>query len=175
MNADPLPRHAMRALLRRLRPPDLPVFHAYRSDVELARFQGWVPMSLGAAESFLKAMEVVPLFQPGAWAQIAIADPSSDHLFGDVGLWLAEGGRGAEIGFTLSRSAQGKGYATAAVVGAIEMLFEHTQVAEVLGVTDMRNLASVAVLERVGMKPVESREVEFKGERCTERVYVRKR
>jgi RimJ/RimL family protein N-acetyltransferase len=61
------------------------------------------------------------------------------------------------------------------VFASIQLLFEQTRVSRVIGITDARNTASVRVLERVGMKHVDSRKVEFKGETCTEWVYARER
>jgi RimJ/RimL family protein N-acetyltransferase len=45
-------------------------------------------------------------------------------------------------------------------------------VERVLGITDARNRASVAVLERVGMRKQEDRRVVFRGESCLEYMYV---
>jgi RimJ/RimL family protein N-acetyltransferase len=42
----------------------------------------------------------------------------------------------------------------------------------VLGITDARNLASIALLERVGMRALEARHAIFRGEACVEVVYA---
>jgi aminoglycoside 6'-N-acetyltransferase len=166
-----LPRPAGPVLLRRLRASDLAIFHAYRSDPVVCRYQAWSPMSQAEASEFIAEMETVPLFQPGQWAQVAIARAEDDALVGDMGLFVAEDLSSAEIGFTLSPAARSRGYATAAAAAAIQLLFEQTAVSRIIGITDARNAASVGVLERVGMSQVESREVVFKGEPCVEWVY----
>lgn len=173
--ADTLPLDAGPVRLRRLRPDDLAAFQAYRGDAGLARWQGWSPMDEAAARAFLDEMARMPLLRPGDWTQLAIADAASDRLLGDLGLFVAADGSYAEIGFTLARDAQGRGRATAAVAAAIGLLFAHTPVRQVLGITDARNLASVRVLERVGMTRLETREAVFKGEHCIEHVYGRER
>ena len=170
-----LPRIAQPALLRRLRVSDLAAFHAYRSDPVVCRYQAWSPMSEAGASEFIAGMEAAPLFQPGKWAQLAIARIEDDALVGDVGLFVVADCSSAEIGFTLSPAARGYGYAVAAAAASIQLLFEHTAVSRVAGITDVRNAASVRVLERVGMSRVESREVVFKGEPCVEWVYARQR
>jgi ribosomal-protein-alanine N-acetyltransferase len=167
----PLPRLARPALLRRLRASDLAAFHAYRSDPVVCRYQSWLPMPESEASAFIAEMEAAPLFQPGQWAQLAIARAEDDALVGDLGLFVAGDLSSAEIGFTLSAAAQGRGYAAAAAAAAIKLLFELTAVPRVVGITDARNAASVRVLERVGMSRVEAREVVFKGEPCVEWVY----
>jgi [ribosomal protein S5]-alanine N-acetyltransferase len=170
--SDALPRSGVGVLLRRLCVADLPAFQAYRTDVELGRYQGWSAMSDSEARAFLEEVNRAPLFSPGQWAQIAIADPQTLGLLGDIGLYLAADSRHAEIGFTLARHAQGRGLATAAVREALQLIFSSTAVEYVVGVTDARNHASVALLERVGMYKSEERAVEFRGEECVEYVYV---
>lgn len=159
-------------VLRRLQVSDLSLFHAYRSDPLVGRYQGWSPMTETEALAFLNEMASADLLVPGSWTQIAIAGANTGGLVGDVGIFVAEGAQSAEIGFTLSPAATGKGYATAAVRETIHLLFEHTPVERIIGVTDARNAPSVHVLERVEMTRVESRETVFRGEPCTEWVYA---
>lgn len=172
---DLLPHHGAAIVLRRLSVADLAAFQSYRTDAELGRYQGWSAMSDADACAFLDEMSKAPLFQPGQWAQIAIAEPQTSALLGDIGLYLAPDAREAEIGFTLARHAQGLGLGTAAVQEALRLIFLCTAVERVNGITDARNHASIALLERVGMRKIEERTVEFRGEACVEHVYVLKR
>lgn len=170
--ADALPRHGNGFILRRLSREDLPEFQAYRHDPELGRYQGWSALSDPEAIDFLGEMNVTPLFGFGSWTQIGIADPHTQRLIGDIGVFLDEEGRGAEVGFTLARHAQGRGIATAAVREAIELLFALTRADRVLGITDARNSASIRLLERVGMRRIETTQAVFRGEPCVEHVYA---
>lgn len=129
-------------------------------------------MTEAEALTFINEAAAARLFVPGEWCQIAIAEAGTGGLVGDVGIFVAEGSESAEVGITLSPAATGKGYATAAVRGAIHLVFEHTPVERIFGVTDARNAPSVRLLERVGMTRVESRETVFRGEPCTEWVYA---
>jgi RimJ/RimL family protein N-acetyltransferase len=171
-DSDPLPRFGSSVVLRRLSVTDLVAFQAYRSDAELGRYQGWSAMPDSEALEFLAEMNAAPLFRPGEWAQIGIAEPQSPALIGDIGLYLSEDSRHAEIGFTLARHAQRRGLATAAIRDALQLIFAFTAVERVVGVTDARNHASIALLERVGMRKVEERTVEFRGEKCIEYAYA---
>ena len=168
-----LPRRAFRVMLRRLSPADLAVFAAYRSDAELARYQGWQPMSHDAARAFLEEMQVAPAFVAEAWIQLGIAD-AEGQLLGDLGVCVRADGR-AEIGVTLRLEAQGRGLATEAMRLLIELLFERPGVECVVGIADARNGASIRLLERAGLRQTRSVGALFRGQPCTELVFERRR
>ena len=161
--------------LRRMRPEDLEAFRSYRALPELGRYQGWSPMSEGDSLKFLVEMSNAPMFVPGKWVQLAIADLELDSIIGDIGLYLSADGETGELGFTLEPSAQGRGIASRAVKEALQLLFAATSISHVLGITDERNLPSIRLLERLGFKLREIRNAVFKGEECLERVYVASR
>jgi len=171
-SVDTLPRLGNGFMLRRLTSEDLPEFQAYRHDPGLGRYQGWSALSDEEATAFLIAMNTAPLLKPGNWTQIGIAEPDTQRLIGDIGVFLDQDGRYAEVGFTLARHAQGRGVATAAVREAIDLIFAATTVDRVLGITDARNSSSVRLLERVGMQRAEATRAVFRGEQCVELVYA---
>ena len=170
-----LPRAFAGGMLRRLALADLSAFQAYRRDPELARYQGWSAMSDDEALAFLREMSAMPRPAPGEWLQLGIADADGVRIVGDIGLCLAADAGHAEIGFTLAADAQGRGIATAAVREAIAWLFEVTTATQVRGITDARNLPSIRLMERVGMRRVASREAIFRGEPCVEHVHALER
>ena len=170
-----LPLAFAQGTLRRLSRGDLAAFQAYRADPELGRYQAWSPMSDGQADEFLAEMSTATLFEPGAWVQLGIAAPDGGRLLGDIGLFVAEDRRHAEIGFTLERAAQGRGLATEAVRRAVELVLEATPAERVLGITDARNEPSIRLLQRVGMQRAETRTVTWRGEPCVEHVFQRLR
>lgn len=172
MSIDPLPRTAGNVVLRRLAPGDLRAFQSYRHDIELGRYQGWVPTPDHDALEMLDHMGRTTLLQPGVWCQIGIAESGTLDLIGDIGLVLAADERQAEIGFTLRRQSQGRGLATSAVRETLNLVFEHTRAGQVIGVADARNRPCIRLLERVGMHKMETRRTTFRGEPCTEWVYA---
>lgn len=170
---DPLPRQGPRISLRRLRVADLELFQAYRADPNVGRFQGWSPMSTSEATAFLSDMSTAAFGKDGAWFQIGIAERSTDRLIGDLGVCLRRAeDRYAEIGFTLAAESQGQGLASEAVREALVLLFEQTDVARVIAITDTRNDASIRLLQRVGMTLTETVSAVFRGEPCEEHVFV---
>lgn len=169
---DPLPYPGTCIVLRRLTVSDLQAFQAYRSNPDLARYQGWSAMSHAEAWAFLEYMGQAPLFAPGQWTQVGIAEPTTLTLLGDLGLYLAEDASYAEMGFTLARHAQGCGRATAAGRAALQLIFQFTPARRVLGITDARNTPSIGVLERLGMHKLVERPAVVRGEVCVEYVYA---
>jgi RimJ/RimL family protein N-acetyltransferase len=130
-----------------------------------------LPVSDQDAFAFLENMQSTPLFARDAWVQLGIADRETNRLMGDIGIGMSADGTRAEIGFSLSANAQGRGLATEAVRAAVRLIFAHTSAASIAGITDARNAASIRLLERVGMHRVETKEALFRGEPCVEYVY----
>ena len=168
-----LPRPTDRLTLRRFAGDDLERFQAYRCDPDVGRYQGWSAMDDAGAMAFLREMAAAPIGVPGAWFQIAVALRATNALIGDIGICLDADRAGvAEIGFTMAPSAQRRGLGTEAVAGALAMLFDTGRVGVVEGITDARNVPSIRLLERVGMRFVRARVAIFKGEQCTEQIYA---
>jgi len=117
-------------------------------------------------------MSTTALFEPRTWCQIGIAERPTGTLIGDIGIHVAAGGQEAEIGFSLRAQSQGFGLATEAVSAAICLLFEHTAVERLTGITDARNLPSIRLLERLGMQRVAVIRTVFRGEPCVEYQYA---
>ncbi len=148
-----LPWRSRRVTLRRLHPDDLAAFQAYRTDPGLAEFQGWDVVSDAAALALIEHQAGLCMFRPETWLQLAIED-EQNTLIGDLGICVYASA--AEIGYTLNRRFHGHGYATEAVILAVKWTFALTQVWAIQGITDTRNTASVAVLERAGMRHVDT-------------------
>jgi RimJ/RimL family protein N-acetyltransferase len=173
---DAFPRRTPRLVLRRFSRDDLDDFHAYRSDAELARYQGWSPMSRDHAALFLAEMCDADFGVAGEWFQVAIALADSGRVIGDLGIQLRKTEPAvAEFGFTLAGLHQGRGYALEAARATLEVVFDRTEAVRVEAVTDARNAPSVRVLRKLGMRRAQVRLTEHKNEPCTEEVYVLER
>ncbi|MDA7427501.1 GNAT family N-acetyltransferase [Primorskyibacter aestuariivivens] len=171
-----LPVRGERVVLRRMAEGDLDRFLAYRSDPEVARYQSWEVMDRDRARGFLAHCAVVtPLLRPGHWVQIAVASSHDDRLLGDMGLFLSEDGTLAELGITLSRDAQGQGRAIEAMRLACDLVFGHTQAQRILGIADIRNAASLTLLQRAGFTFTHEESSEQDGQPITERFYALRR
>lgn len=158
-----LPLEAGPVRLRTLRESDLPEFLAYRSDADVARFQGWSPMDENAALAFLREVASPSTWRVGEWQQIGIARAVDDRLVGDIGL-LLETPQQVQLGISLARHAQGQGWARA----ALEALRSALGAQRLRAIADARNLASLRLFEAMGFGETGREAVEIKGERCTD-------
>lgn len=150
-----------------LREGDAKAFFAYRSLAEVVRFQSFEPVVVGDAVEFIQRCSAVEFGVADTWAQWAVRLKESGELVGDVGVhFLEEGARQVEIGFTVAPDHQGQGLGSEAVLGVLGYLFEDLEKHRIVATVDPRNLASMALLKRVGMRQeahfVES--LRFKGE-----------
>jgi RimJ/RimL family protein N-acetyltransferase len=170
---DLLPYYGTRMILRRLSRSDVEGFRAYRSDPEVGRYQGWSTLPQQDAAMFIERMASAEFPVENHWFQLAIADRISDAVLGDMGIVVRNNGTlVAEVGISLSRKAQGCGFATEAVQAVITLLFRRTKITRVEGITDNRNSACIRLLERVGMRCHQTIDSTFRGEPCHEHVYV---
>jgi RimJ/RimL family protein N-acetyltransferase len=166
------PIETERLVLRRFQPRDADAFAAYRRLPEIARFQSWEGFTREDAERFIAEMEASDPGIPGSWFQFAIADPASDALMGDCALALDAGDPpSAEIGYTLDPRFQGHGLATEAVGAMLRYAYTRLDVATVRAVTDVRNVSSISVAQRLGMRLLATMTTTFKGEMCDEHTY----
>jgi RimJ/RimL family protein N-acetyltransferase len=142
-----------RLILRHFTDGDLVPFMAYRNDPVVARYQGWEGISETEACAFIADQKMVQPGVPGQWFQIAIEFKETGTLAGDCALKINEHDeRQAEIGYTLARAYQGKGIAAEAVSRVLDYAFRTLGLHRVTAITDCENTASVALLERLGLR-----------------------
>jgi aminoglycoside 6'-N-acetyltransferase len=165
-----------RLILRAFQDADIDAFAAYRSDPQVARYQSWsTPYSREQASAFITEMSIRPPGITGDWFQIALELKSSGELIGDCAFHiLVQDSRQAEIGFTLARPFQGQGFAFEAVQRLFVYLFGELGLHRVVATCDIENIASMRLLERLGMRR-EAHFVEniwFKGSWGSEYMYA---
>ena len=139
-----------RLLLRPLVMEDAEALFAYRSLPEVALFQSWQPESVESVLAFLRENESIPLHAPDTWYQVAICLPD-DRLIGDIGIHTLENDQ-LELGYTLSPSYQGLGYAIEAVGAILREAFTRWNKHRVIASVDPANTASIRLLERLGFR-----------------------
>jgi len=164
-----------RLTIRRFEVTDVRAFASYRSVPEVARYQSWdTPFSEEQARRFVTAQAASHPDTPDEWFQFAVTETATGRLVGDVAAASETDHRIARIGFTLAPEAQGHGFATEAVTGLLGYLFDTRGKHRVVADCDRRNLASVALLERVGMRREAHhlQSVWWKGEWTDEFVYA---
>lgn len=164
-----------RLILRRFTNSDLASFLAYRNDPEVARYQSWDSCTEQEALEFIQGMESLQPGVPGEWFQFAVELKETGGLAGDCAMKVDEEERyRAEIGYTLSREHQGKGYASEAVACLLDYALRDLGLHRVVAITDQENRASVALLERLGLRREGSfvQNAWFKGRWTSEYLYA---
>ncbi len=143
-----------RVALRRFHPGDLATFVAYRSAEQVARFQSWdAPYPREEGERFIQEIAKQHPDTPGEWFQFAVVLRSTGQLIGDcAAMPHADDSRQCDIGFTISSEHQGHGYASEAVRLLLTYLFTARGKHRITAYCDSRNAASIALLERLGMR-----------------------
>ena len=173
MRKDFFPIYSTRLTLRRFQDNDLLAFVSYRSDPEVARYQSWSAYNEDKARDFIRDQQHAQFGVPGEWFQIAIAQKQTDALLGDIGVCIkGDDPTSAEIGFTLSQENQGKGLASEGVRVVLAIIFEETGVERIEAITDSRNVASIELLRRLGLRQEKTEQAWFKGSLCSEHTFV---
>jgi RimJ/RimL family protein N-acetyltransferase len=143
-----------RLALRRFRLDDLATFVSYRSDPDVARYQSWTaPYSSADGDRLIRNMRRQHPDTPGEWFQFAITLRSTGELIGDCGAKPdAFDTTHTQIGYTIGRAHQRRGYGIEAVRTLLGYLFDARRMHRVTANCDGRNSASMGLLERVGMR-----------------------
>ena len=140
-----------RLLLRNLQLTDLEDFHAYRSQAEICRYQGFKPMDEDKARAFIEEMSNAPFRAPGQWCQLGIWSKAREKLVGDCAItFLAYEPRLVEMGCTLNAAYQGQGFAQEAMHLLCKHVFEEHGVHKIKATIDPRNSTAIKLLERLG-------------------------
>lgn len=143
-----------RVVVRRFRAEDAATLAAYRSDPDVARYQGWdAPFSSAQARAFVTVLGDAYPDTPGEWFQFAVVDAQTGRHVGDLAALVdASEPRSVTVGVTLATDAQGRGVATEALTLLLDYLFTQRGKHRIIADCDPRNAAVIALLERVGMR-----------------------
>jgi len=131
---------------------DEDAIYSYRSDFEENKYQGWLPESVEEIREYIKNMPAT-LNVADVCFQFAITLTSENLLIGDMGIIFTNHNKmQAEIGCTLHKNWQGKGYATEALTAMVNFLFLTLNKHRVIASIDPRNTASIRLIERLGFR-----------------------
>ena len=138
----------------RLRPftaADRERIHAVYADPEVMRFVGNGPHRT-MAETVAALRVYGDVLERRGYSFVAVTERAGGALVGDGGLHpLAGRGPEVELGYTLARSAWGRGYATELGQALVEYAFTVLHVPRVVAQVEPANLASRNVLKKLGM------------------------
>ncbi len=149
------PLRTSRLLLRTMTGEDVDDIHAYQSRAEVCRYLMWEPRTRDeVAEKVAEYSNAIALRGDGDYWQLAVeraSDPG--RVIGDVFFTIKSGANATgEIGWTLHPDQGGQGYMTEAASAVLAIAFDEIGLHRVLADLDPRNVASVALCKRLGMR-----------------------
>jgi [ribosomal protein S5]-alanine N-acetyltransferase len=139
-----------RLQLRPFGPGDAVRVHPVYSDPEVRRYVATGPMGSLALTERLLADYAAHQVRHG-FSFWAVIERESGTVIGDSGLYRTPGGD-VELGYTLGAAWWGRGYATEAAGAWLECAFGRLGIREVTALAEPANLASLHVLEKLGMR-----------------------
>lgn len=141
-----------RLFLRPIEKKDAVKIFNYRSDSIANKYQGWIPKNLDDTYEFIKRSSS-QINIVDTWFQLVIIENDSHEIIGDLGIhFLDTEKKKVEIGITLDKNKQGKGFATEALKETINYIFNKLDKHRIIGSIDPKNSSSIRLLERVGFK-----------------------
>jgi RimJ/RimL family protein N-acetyltransferase len=139
-----------RLLLRPFRPDDAALVHVVYSDPAVMRYVATGPLvDVALTERLLQDYDAHQ--RRHGYSFWAVIERSAGALIGDAGLYRTPAGE-VELGYTLGCAWWGRGYATEAAGRWLAVAFEELGVAEVVALAEPANLASLHVLDKLGMR-----------------------
>lgn len=141
-----------RLVIRLAEPDDAESIFSYRFDLVANKYQGWFPESVEEVRNYITNMPV-NIDVADICFQFAIINKNENLLIGDMGIvFMGHEKAQAEIGCTLNKKFQGKGYATEAVNGMVRFLFRTLNKHRIIASVDPRNTVSIRLIERLGFR-----------------------
>lgn len=110
------------------------------------------PVSKATIQGLIAAS--ASLFSDAGVGLFGVRLRGDDRLLGFCGFVLLEGMEEPELGYELTREAWGKGYASEASRACLRHAFEEANFERVIAGADPPNVASLRVIEKLGMKPI---------------------
>ncbi|MFE6820029.1 GNAT family N-acetyltransferase [Streptomyces sp. NPDC057677] len=140
-----------RLVLRPWRDSDRAPWAAMNADPEVREHLG-EPLTREQSDAVLSAMRAD--FRARGFGWWALEARGTGEFVGRAGLDVVGPDlpfAGVDVGWRLTRSAWGNGYATEAALACLAFGFETLGLPEVIATTTVRNLRSQAVMRRIGM------------------------
>jgi RimJ/RimL family protein N-acetyltransferase len=143
-----------RLQLRLFEPRDLDDLFAMQSDPDLVRYVPYAPRSLAEVRKSLAERLASSAMDGDRQVMRLVAERLDDGGFvGELTLMLHSlEHRQGELGFILRREQQGNGFATEAARATLGLGFDWLGLHRMIGQCDPRNVASAAVMRRLGMR-----------------------
>jgi RimJ/RimL family protein N-acetyltransferase len=145
-----------RIYLRETHIDDANFFFRLNNNPEVIKFTGDAAFtSVSAARSFLSNYDHFKKYGMGRWAVVL---KENEQILGWCGLKFHPRENFVDLGFRFFQDQWGKGYATEASILSLKYGFQYLGLKRVIGRADIRNGASIRVLEKLGMTELKKTE-----------------
>ncbi len=142
-----------RLLLRDFEPDDWPALHDVESHADVARYQSFEPRTPEESRAYVIAACEEAAQDTRQTYDLAVVLIAEGLLIGRCGLGLTNRDLGeGMLWYTIHPSYWGQGYATEAAHGLLAFGFGELRLHRIWADCDPANLASVRVLEKLGMR-----------------------
>jgi RimJ/RimL family protein N-acetyltransferase len=139
-----------RLKLRPIEAKDAESVFEYRSDYDANKYQGWIPKKVEEVYVLINDCAGEPDV-PDTWFQFVIYEKKMKKIIGDLGVHFI-GDKQAEIGCTIAKQHQEKGYATEAIKAVIDYIFKKLGKHRIIASMDPQNIAIMNLLEKIGFR-----------------------
>lgn len=137
-----------RLVLRTLQPSDIPALEQWMGDKSIYTYWGKGPGKTDKNPKLLFEKEE----RPSKSFHLGIIHKGNGKAIGEIWIYLIENDRMAKVAMRLSREYQGKGYGYEALYAMTKFCFDNTELKRIWTDVDVRNEASVRILEKCGYK-----------------------
>ena len=142
-----------RLRLRQWQESDFGSFAALNADPQVMEY---FPEPLSSQASIEMAEKIGSLIEQRGWGFWAVEVKAAEPFIGFCGLHVPTAtlpfSPCVEIGWRLSSAHWGKGYASEAARGSLNVAFQQLELSEIVSFTTVGNQRSRRVMERIGMK-----------------------
>jgi RimJ/RimL family protein N-acetyltransferase len=154
-----LPLTTTRLLLRPYEADDLAALHDMFGREDVCRYLPWEPMDLDQARAKIaQRLGQDHIDADGDPLLLAAVEAATGRMVGELMLSLVSAtSRQGEIGWSFHPDVQGRGLATEGAQAVLRLGFDGLGLHRIMAGCDSRNVASLRVMERLGMR----REAEF--------------
>ena len=141
-----------RLIIRPINLNDKNEIFEYRSDAETNKYQGWIPENINNVETFIGKISK-NIDEPETWFQFVIINKENHKIIGDLGIHFFDSdNKQVEIGCTLNKDFQNKGFATESLKRVIDYLFKKLKKHRIITSIDPENKSSIRLVERIGFR-----------------------
>lgn len=137
-----------RLILRKMRAEDVPALKEWMGDPSIYTYWGKGPSRTEKNPELMFEKEE----KPARSFHLGIEEKQTAKVIGDLYVYLIENDRMASVAIRLSPQKHSKGYGTEALKAVTEFCFRNTELQRLWTQADVRNTASVKMLEKCGYR-----------------------